>query len=77
MPRKQPNPTTAEARTIRQAIATCGMSQIAIADHMEVSPGMVSQWVSGYRPVPAQKAVKLGWLIGADPSDISADFREV
>lgn len=74
---KSPAPTPPEARILATAIDSCRMTKAAIADQIGVSPSMVSQWVSGHRPVPADKASPLAKLIGADPTTISRAFREV
>lgn len=45
---------------------------------MEVSPGMVSQWKTGRRPVPPESARRLAALLGvADPRAISARFSSI
>jgi DNA-binding transcriptional regulator YdaS (Cro superfamily) len=42
---------------------------------MGVTDGMVSQWVTGRRPVPAEKAVRLGSYVDIDPRAISAKYN--
>lgn len=66
-----------EAAALAKAIAAQKLKQAAIAEHLDVHPSLISQWVSGVRPVPADKAVPLGKLIDADPKRISRQFREV
>jgi len=67
-----------ETMRLSAAFSDSGMTKAAVATHMGVSDGMVSQWVSGYRPVPADKAPKLARLLGvADPGSISAKYAQV
>lgn len=70
-------PSTPEAAALSDGIRSASITKAAIADHMDVSPGMVSQWCSGHRPVPADKATRLAKLLGLDPRQISAAFRGV
>lgn len=76
MNKQTPRPT-AESRRIAAAIDKSEMSKAALADAVGVTPSAVSQWASGHRPVPADKAPKLARLLGMDPSDVSAAFRQV
>ena len=79
MPTKAPaSPIpTPESRAIAAAIERASISRAAIAERMDVSPGMVSQWASGRRPVAADRAPKLAAILGLDPKQISADYRDV
>lgn len=76
MPRP-PNPKTPEARALLKAIDAAGITKAAVADHLGVSPSMVSQWVSGHRPVSAAQAGPLARLVHVSPDLISADYRRV
>lgn len=78
MPRPPAPPKTPEARILRAAVEASGLTHAAIAEHLGgVEPSLISQWCSGHRPVPAGKAVKLASLVGANPAEISAAYREV
>ena len=76
MPRA-PNPKTPEARALLDAIDAAGITKAAVADHLGVSPSMVSQWVSGHRPVSAAQAGPLARLVHISPAKISVDYRRV
>lgn len=58
------------------AIKDSGLTKAAISAHMGVSPAMVSQWANGDRPVPAEKAQRLGDYLSIPPAKISAKFAE-
>lgn len=73
---KLPVPTP-ESKAIAAAIERLSIARAAIAERMDVSPGMVSQWASGRRPVAAERAPKLAAILGLDPKQISADYRNV
>lgn len=78
MPRKAAVPRTPEARILRAAVESSGLSHQAIAEQLGgVDPSLISQFCTGHRPVPASKAVKLASLVGANPAEISAAYREV
>lgn len=77
MPRK-PNPTTHEGRVLTAAIDSKGVGGKArVAEAMSVTPGMVSQWASGHRPVPWDRAEELASEIDLSPEEISAEFRRI
>lgn len=75
-PPKKPTPT-AQSLALTAAINKAKLTKAAIAEHAGVSPPMVSQWASGHRPVPADKARRLGELLGIAPERISASFASV
>lgn len=70
-------PPSREAMQLAAAFNSSGMTKAALAKHMGVSDGMVSQWVSGHRPVPPDKAPKLGKLLDIAPERISAKYAQV
>lgn len=77
MPRPA-NPTTPEARVLTEALAARPeVTQAALADAINVSPGFISQFASGHRPVPWNKAERIAELVGVSPASISADYRVV
>lgn len=63
-----------ESLALSAAMASSGLNNVAVAKHMGVSDGLVSQWVTGRRPVPPDKAIKLGSYVGAAPETISAKY---
>lgn len=74
---KNPPPTpTRESLALAAAISRSGLTKAAISVHMDVSPGMVSQWATGGRPVPAEKAQRLGDFLDVEPAKISAKFAQ-
>lgn len=78
MPKRPAQPRTPEARILRAAVEASGLTHAAIAEHLGgFDPSVISQWCIGHRPVPANKAVKLASLVGANPAEISAAYREV
>lgn len=76
MAKKTPKPTK-ESRILEAAINGSGMTKEAIAAVIGVSPGMVSQWSSGYRPVAPERAAALARAVGLDdPASISHGYAE-
>jgi len=65
-----------EALALAAAMAANRLKNVAVAQHMGVSEGQVSQWVTGRRPVPVDKAVRLAKYVGATPEQISAKYAE-
>lgn len=76
MTKAAPPVPTRYSLALNAAIIGSGITKAAIASHMNVSPGMVSQWANGLRPVPAEKAQRLGDYLSVDPAKISAKFAE-
>lgn len=67
---------TAEALALKAAIKHSGLKNGPIAEHLGVSEGLISQWTTGHRPVPADKARPLAKLLGVkDPGLLSAAFN--
>jgi predicted transcriptional regulator len=74
----KPTQPTKESRALAAAIAESGLTKAAIAEQLDVSPGMVSQWASGHRPVSFGQALGLSAILRiADPASISAAFAEL
>lgn len=71
--RTPPTPSK-EAMALAAAMTTSRLNNVAVAKHMRVSDGLVSQWVTGRRPVPPEKAVRLAAYVGTDPERISAKY---
>ena len=76
MPRPA-NPQTPEGRALTAAIAASGHTQAQLAEKLDVSPGFISQFASGHRPVPWDKAELLAPLLGLDAGKISAEYRRI
>ncbi|MDE2255945.1 MAG: hypothetical protein KGL42_16980 [Betaproteobacteria bacterium] len=75
---KKPTPT-AESRAIKAAIDASGMRQKDIAPLLGVEPSMVSQWATGVRPLPADKAPTFARVVNyaGDVGALSVAYREV
>ncbi len=76
MPRPA-NPKTPEGAALTQAIPASGFTQAQLAEKLDVTPGFISQFASGHRPVPWDKAATLAPLLGLQPNEISADYRRM
>lgn len=77
MDRPKPKPTT-ESRALDAAMINGGIQNAALAHHVKVSDGLVSQWRRGRRPVPAKHAPRVaGFLDLQDPGLISAEYAQV
>lgn len=75
---KRPATPTKESEAIATAMRDHRLSNAMVAHHMHVSDGMVSQWKTGRRPVPATHAPKLATLLGVDDAaEISAAYSNV
>jgi transcriptional regulator with XRE-family HTH domain len=66
-----------EALALSAAMTARGLKKAAIADQLGVTAGAVSQWASGHRPVPPDKASRLGDIVGLDPSELSVKYAEM
>lgn len=78
MSTKKPAPSpTKQSLVLKSAFDAAGLSQAAIARKLDVSPGLVWQWLNGNTPVPANKAVRLGEIVSADPRRISTAYADV
>lgn len=65
-----------EALALASAMATSKLKNVSVAKHMGVTEGLVSQWVTGHRPVPPDKALRLANYVGAEPGQISAKYAQ-
>lgn len=68
---------TKESRALTAAIKQARMTKAAVAEHLDVTPSLVSQWTSGYRPVSPEKAILLAKLLDVPPAAISASMRGI
>jgi hypothetical protein len=69
---------TKESDAISKAMSDLDLTNAMVAHHMRVSDGLVSQWKTGRRPVPAYQAPRLATMLGLqDPSTISHAYGEV
>lgn len=76
MPRPA-NPKTPEGAAITTAITACGVTQAYLADQMDVTPGFISQFASGHRPIPWDKAELLAALLNTAPEQISVEYARL
>jgi DNA-binding transcriptional regulator YdaS (Cro superfamily) len=75
MPRPS-KPTTHESAALTDAVKRAGVgAQARIAAELDVSTGLVSQWCSGFRPVPLKYAERLAGLVSTTPEKISTAYR--
>lgn len=69
---------TPESAALDNAMADRRVHNATLARHVKVSDGLVSQWRTGRRPVPAHYAPKVaGFLDMQDPALISAQYAQV
>ncbi|MFC5488459.1 helix-turn-helix transcriptional regulator [Dokdonella soli] len=66
-----------ESQALKAAFKASGLKQAAVAEHMDVTPGAVRQWLEGERPVPATKADRLGTLLSVAPATICAKYAVI
>ncbi|MGE6331832.1 helix-turn-helix domain-containing protein [Stenotrophomonas sp. NPDC077659] len=76
MPRPA-NPKTTEGRAIAEAITRSGLTQSVVAERLEVTPSFISQFATGLRPVPWDKAEALADVLGMQPQEISAEYARL
>ncbi|ARO68355.1 hypothetical protein B9J09_04230 [Xylella fastidiosa subsp. pauca] len=76
MPRL-PNPKTKEGRVITEGINHSDYTQAKLAEELDVTPGFVSQFATGHRPVPWNKAEELAARIRRKPEEISEEYRKI
>jgi len=76
MPRPA-NPQTDEARRLSEAITRAGATKAYLAELLDVTPGLISQYANGYRPVPWDRAEVLASALGIPPAEISAEYRRI
>lgn len=76
MPRPA-NPQTEEALRLTVAIAKAGATKAQLADALDVTPGLVSQYASGHRPVPWDRAEAIASALGISPAEISLEYRRI
>lgn len=67
----------AYAKQFSAALDRSRMSSAALAQAVGVDPSYVSQWKTGRRPIPADKAVVTASLIGVNPALISEAYEKV
>ena len=73
----KPKPT-AESAALDDAMSRHRIQNAALARHVNVSDGLVSQWRRGRRPVPARHAPKVASFVDVqNPALISAEYAQV
>jgi transcriptional regulator with XRE-family HTH domain len=56
---------------LRSALERAGLRQIDLANRLDCTRGMVSQWATGHRtPTRPEDIVRIAKAIGCDPSDL-------
>lgn len=74
---QKPKPTK-ESMALDAAMIKHGIQNAALAHHVGVSDGLVSQWRRGRRPVPAPHAPKVARFVDVQsPGMISAEYAQV
>jgi len=74
-PKRKP---TAESVALDSAMISHGVQNAALARHVKVSDGLVSQWRRGWRPVPAHHAPRVASFLDIpNPGLISAEYTQV
>jgi transcriptional regulator with XRE-family HTH domain len=63
-----------EALAFKAAFELSGLTQKAVADHMEVTAAAVRQWIEGERPIPIGRALRLAKLLDTQPQKICAEY---
>ncbi|QPB72674.1 hypothetical protein XFHB_13510 [Xylella fastidiosa] len=74
---RPPNPKTKEGRVITEGIRNSDYTQAKLAEELNVTPGFVSQFATGHRPVPWNKAEELAARIRRKPEEISEEYRKI
>lgn len=67
---KKPIPT-AQSRALQAAMIARHLKNVDVANHAGVTPGAVSHWVTGARPVPIEKVSVVAEYVGVKPEAIS------
>ena len=76
MPRKPAAPTQ-QSRALVAAMKARNLGNVDIANAAGVTPGAVSHWVTGHRPVPPEKAQAVSDLLGIKAETISPRFAAI
>lgn len=75
--KKPRKPKSKEAEFLDGAFKVEGaLTQAQAAEKMELTPGAISQWTTGRRPVPLEHAQTLAALLNVPPEQISAAYRD-
>lgn len=65
------------ARTFAEAMDFTGTRNTIVAAHARVGSNNVSQWRTGRRPIPAERAVAIAALLGVAPESISEAYERL
>ena len=65
------------ARAFAEAMDSTGTRNITVAAHARVGSNNVSQWRTGRRPIPAERAVAIAALMGVAPERISEGYERL
>ncbi len=65
------------ARAFAEAMDSTGTRNTTVAAHARVGSNNVSQWRTGRRPIPAERAVAIAALMGVAPERISEGYERL
>ena len=68
--------TSKTGDVIRQLIEDKNLNQTTFGKTINVSQGMVGQWLRGERPVSVDKAIEIESIHGADASELNSDVKK-
>ena len=71
------NGPSKQALALAAAMAAGDHSKVAVAEYMGVTPGLVSQWATGRRPIPAERAARLAEFLGIEPKALSTKYEAI
>ncbi len=65
------------SRAFAEAMDSTGIRNTTVAAHAKVGSNNVSQWRTGRRPIPAERAVAIAALMGVAPERISEGYERL
>lgn len=74
--KKKPEPTQ-QSRALAAAMTAKGLKNVDVANHVGVTAGAVSHWVTGGRPVPVEKVSLVAEFVGIKPEVISNRYQAI
>ena len=64
-------------KNIRSSREQLGLSQEALAEFLEVSHVTISYYENGHRSIPIRSLLKMSYLFGIEPNDLSKTHIEL